>query len=157
MPGNYSFVAKRELLGHFVPRIFLQNLGALFVERFDTQQSVEDAGYLMEAARAGRSLIFFPEGTFQRAPGLLAFHLGAFMVAADSDLPVVPLTIRGTRSVLRDEQWFPRRGALTVHVGVPIIPHGPQWSEAIRLRDEARMEILKHCGEPDLEGQAIAG
>ncbi len=156
LPGNYSYVAKRELLRRFVPRIFLKNLGTQFVERFDTQQSVEDARGLMDAARAGRSLVFFPEGTFQRVPGLLPFQLGAFMVAAENAMPVVPVTIRGTRSVLRDERWFPRRGAISVQVGKPIVPRNSNWSEAIRLRDTARAQILKRCGEPDLAGQPKA-
>jgi len=126
------------------------------VERFDTQQSVEDVRGLMDAARAGRSLVFFPEGTFQRGPGLLPFQLGAFMVAAESAMPVVPVTIRGTRSVFRDGRWFPRRGAISVQVGEPIVPRGSDRSEAIRLRDTARAQILKRCGEPDLAGQPKA-
>jgi hypothetical protein len=43
----------------------LRRLGALFVERFDLQASVEDARRLVEAARAGRRVVFFPEGTFR--------------------------------------------------------------------------------------------
>ena len=149
MPGNYSFVAKRELLGHFVPRIFLQNLGALFVERFDTQQSVEDAGDLMEAARAGRSLVFFPEGTFYREPGLQPFRMGAFITAAQTGVAVIPAAVRGTRSMLRADQWFLRWGTLRVMVGKPIKPSGSDWASAIALRDAARQQILRMCGEPD--------
>ena len=98
---------------------------------------------------AGEPAVIFPEGTFTRAPGLLAFHMGAFAAAAESGRPVVPVTLRGTRSVLRDESWLPRRRPLEVLVHEPIWPRGTDWSEAVRLRNAARAVILEHCGEPD--------
>jgi hypothetical protein len=52
-----SFVAKRELLDHWVPRIYLKSIGTAFVERFDVQRGVEDAGRFAAAARGGQSLI----------------------------------------------------------------------------------------------------
>jgi 1-acyl-sn-glycerol-3-phosphate acyltransferase len=145
-----SFVAKRELLDHWLPRIFLRSIGTVFVERFDAQRGVEDAGRFAELARGGQSLIVFPEGTFRRMPGLLPFRMGAFTTAAQAGVPVVPLTIRGTRSILRDGQWLIRRGRVSVTVSPPLEPKGSGWSAAIRLRDGARAEILRLCGEPDL-------
>jgi 1-acyl-sn-glycerol-3-phosphate acyltransferase len=147
-----SFVAKRELKEQFVPRIYLQHIGTEFVERFDFERSVKDVKRLLEMMRAGQSLVFFPEGTFFRAPGLLPFHMGAFVIAAEAGVPIVPVTIRGTRVVLRDGQWFPRRGAVSITIGVPILPEGTDWPAALKLRNTARGEILRHCGEPDLAG-----
>ena len=48
----------------------------------------------------GHALVFFPEGTFSTAVGLLRFHIGAFAAAVRADLPVVPVAIRGTRHCL---------------------------------------------------------
>ena len=105
----------------------------------------------MRAARAGARLVFFPEGTFTRVPGLLPFHLGAFTVACQVGLPVVSVAIRGTRSVMRSDHWFPRRGAVQVTVSPPITPDGSDFAAIVRLRDATRARILKFCGEPDLE------
>ncbi len=150
LPGVFGFVAKREFTAHFIARVFLRHIGAEFVERFDLARGVEDARQLAQAARAGHTLVFFPEGTFTRTPGLAPFHMGAFVAAAEAGVPVVPVTIRGTRSILRSDQWFPRRGAISVTIGAPLFPEGPDWPAAIKLRDAARAEIHKHCGEPDL-------
>ncbi len=149
LPGGFSFVAKREFTARLIPRVFLRHIGAEFVERFETLRGVEDARSLARAALSGKTLIFFPEGTFTRTPGLRAFHLGAFATAVEANLPVVPVALTGTRSILRGDQWFPRRGAVVVSVGAPIRPAGSDWGAAIRLRDAARAEILRHCGEPD--------
>lgn len=154
LPAPYSFVAKRELRGQLVSRVYLQRLGAEFVERSVAQQSAEDANRMAEAVANGRSLAFFPEGTFTRMPGLLPFHLGAFVAAARARVPIIPVAIRGSRSVLRAGQWFPRRGALLVTIASPIVPASDApdtFAAAIRLRDSARAAILRHCGEPDTE------
>ena len=153
LPRPFGFVAKGELKAKAIPRIFLRRLGAEFVERFDRQRGVEDVQQSCLALGAGKSLIFFPEGTFYRMPGLLPFRMGAFVAAARTGVPVVPVTIRGTRSALRADHWFPRRGALSVVIGAPIAPQGADWDAAVRLRDAARVEILRHCGEPDLGAQ----
>ena len=90
------------------------------------------------------------KGSFSRMPGLLAFRMGAFVVAAEAGVPIVPVSIRGTRSILRAGHWFPRRGGITITISKPIMPEGKDWAAAIRLRDSARAEILRLCGEPDL-------
>ena len=99
-------------------------------------------------------LVFFPEGTFLRVPGLQAFHMGAFIVAARAGVPVVPIGIQGTRTILRAEQWFPRRGMVRVTVGAPVRPQGSDWRAAVALRDTVRAQIARSCGESDAVHQS---
>jgi 1-acyl-sn-glycerol-3-phosphate acyltransferase len=148
---GYGFVAKRELASGFVTRTFVAGLGSEFVERFEVQKSAEHADALVEAARKGKSLIVFPEGTMVRHTGLAAFRAGAFQVATQAGIPVVPISLRGVRSVLRDGTWYPRRHPIMVTIGAPIAPDGDDWNATLRLRDRVRAQILKHCGEPDLQ------
>jgi len=155
--GPFSFVAKAELKRKTILHILLKLIGTLFVERFDQQKGLEDAKILSAKGWAGRSLFFFPEGTFMRMPGLLPFKMGAFETAARVGIPVIPVVIRGTRSILRAGSWFPRQGAISVTIGKPIYPESSSvgqeqntWATALRLRDKARQWILNYCGEPDL-------
>ena len=150
LPSHVCFVAKRELTERFLTRVFLRRIGAQFVERFDLQRGVADARQLTQAVRQGQLLVIYPEGTLTRVPGLLPFHMGAFVIAAEAGVPVVPVTIRGTRTILRDGQWFPRRGWVHIAIGTPLMPEGSDWSAAVKLREAARAVILRHCGEPDL-------
>ena len=152
IPAHFSFVAKRELLDQPVARLYLRGLGVQFVERFAARQSVEDARRLAEAVMAGTSTALFPEGTFTRVPGLGSFHLGAFAAAAAAQVPVLPVAIRGTRALLRADQWLPRRGPIDVTIGTPVFPPSPMpdaFAAAVALRDAARAHILSHCGEQD--------
>jgi 1-acyl-sn-glycerol-3-phosphate acyltransferase len=156
IPWHFSYVAKRELLDSFALRLPLKRLDTLFVERFDVQRSATEASQVVEFVRSGRSLVVFPEGTFDRMPGLLPFRMGAFVAAAQAGVPVVPVTIRGTRSMLRSGSWFPRRGKLQISVGAPILPTGSDWQAAVKLRDAARAVILRNSGEPDSVGEEMA-
>ncbi len=156
LPGDLTFVAKSELQGQLVAGPFLRRLGTLFVRRTDVQGGLEDTSALLNAAREGQRLVIMPEGTFSRMPGLLPFRLGAFLVAAETNTPVMAVSIQGTRTVLRADQWFPRRGRISVHVASPVVADGTDFSAAVRLRETCRKEILMHLNEPDLAAERIA-
>ena len=145
-----GYVAKREFQDNFLMRALLSGFNTQFIERFDLAKSTEHAGELAESAKRGVSLIVFPEGTLTRNTGLMAFRTGAFQAASQAGIPVVPVALRGVRSVLRDGTWYLRRAAVSVTIGSPITPDGTDWAAAVKLRDAVRGEILKHCGEPDL-------
>ncbi|MGP8307890.1 AMP-binding protein [Vibrio sp. YIC-376] len=144
------FVAKSELLNNPFTRIFLTKLGTEFVERFDVEKSVVDAKKLAVDADDCQPLVVFPEGTLYRMAGLHPFHMGAFIAAANSGVPIVPITLCGTRSKLRGNSLFPRRGDISVTISQPLCPQGNDWNAAIELREQSRAEILSHCGEPDM-------
>jgi 1-acyl-sn-glycerol-3-phosphate acyltransferase len=150
LPLRFSYVAKAELARNAVMRHLLQRLDVVFVERFDSTQALADTRRLKELAAGGRSLCFFAEGTIRRMPGLLPFHMGAFLIAAENTMVVVPITIRGTRAKLRSESWFPRPGQVHLFIGPRLPVQGSGWDAALALRNEARRHILLHCGEPDL-------
>ena len=155
LPEPVAFIAKSELNEQRFAHWFLSRLGAQFVERFDIERGTADARRLASEAGAGAQLLFFPEGTFTRSPGLLPFHMGAFATAAENDLPILPVSLRGTRSVLRSGTWMARPGAIAVVVGAPISVDGHDWQAALTLRNESRRQILRHCGEPDLATEGI--
>ncbi|MEA3291997.1 MAG: AMP-binding protein, partial [Pseudomonadota bacterium] len=122
LPFNFSFVAKKELEAQFFAGFFLRRIGAVFVERFDRQSTLDDARELKKSLAGNDALLFFPEGTFTRVPGLRPFHLGAFITAAEAGVPVTPIALRGTRPMLRSKSWFPVHGEVALTVGTPVDP-----------------------------------
>jgi 1-acyl-sn-glycerol-3-phosphate acyltransferase len=150
LPDPLVIVAKSELGKRFIPRLLVQRLGMHLVERLDRIQGKEDARATIEVLREGRSLVFFPEGTLIRSPGLLPFHLGAFVAAAETGTPVYPLLIKGTRSILRGGEWHPRRAPIHIELGEPLRVDNSGWNAALALRDAARAQMLAALGEPDL-------
>ncbi len=152
LPPRYTFIAKRELVGQWVPRLFLRGLGTIFVERFEAARSAADVEEMIAALGRGESLAVFPEGTFSRESGLKPFRMGAFVAAARATTPIVVAGLRGTRVMLRAGTWLPRHGWPEFELGAVLWPEGGDWASAVRLREAVRTEMLRLSGEHDLGG-----
>jgi 1-acyl-sn-glycerol-3-phosphate acyltransferase len=144
------FVVKGELSRIPLIRLILLRFGVEFVDRFNAQRGASSVRRIARKSRRGQSLVFFPEGTFISFAGLQPFRMGAFVTAARSGTPVLPLAIEGARNIVRGDHWFPRRGPVTVTIRPPVEPEGTSWQDALGLRDAARREISAWCGEPDM-------
>jgi 1-acyl-sn-glycerol-3-phosphate acyltransferase len=116
----------------------------------DRAKGIADAQALTDTVRAGRTVVFFPEGRRSPAAGLEPFRMGAFLVAARSGAPVVPVALEGTRAVLPVGRMLPRRATVTVTVGPPVTTREAGWTGAVELQRAARRHILLHGNEPDL-------
>lgn len=147
-PG-YTFTAKREFASQRLMRALLTGLGAIFIERFDVERSMEDVDLMVAALRRGDHLLVFPEGAFSREPGLKPFHAGAFAAAALADAPVVVAGLRGTRTALRGGTWLPRRVAIEFEIGEHLMPSGHDWAATARMRAAARKAMAPLSGEFD--------
>jgi 1-acyl-sn-glycerol-3-phosphate acyltransferase len=151
LPHSFRFVAGEVLEHEGQIGFVLKRLGTEFVERYEREHGVADTDRIVALVRAGQSLVIFPEGRLARAPGLRPFHMGAFVVAAQAGAPAVPIGIRGTRTILRPEHHFPRRGAVDIAIGHPVQATGTDWRAAVELQRAARDGVLHLSGEPDVE------
>ncbi len=149
LPPRFTFVIKREMTNVPFANFMLQRIGSEFVERFDRSKGAVDARRIMGHAERQQSLVFFPEGTFTAEPGLRRFHNGAFVAAAHGNLPIVPIVIRGSRSMLPSGRWLAKPGELEVIIMPPLESAGRE-SPPETLRRHARERILTELGEPDL-------
>ncbi len=147
IPADFRFVAKKELLATPIVGTMIRRMGHVTVDRVDLSRSVADAERVSALLRRGGSLFFFPEGTFLRTPRLLPFKLGAFKAAVDTHCAVIPVAIRGTRDVLPADTWLPRRGAIRVTIGGPLVPGNDGWREMVRLRDHVRDVIARRLDQ----------
>jgi len=147
---SIHFIVKGELARILPARLLLQRFGVEFVDRRNSNKAVSDVRRISEKSKAGQTIVFFPEGTFTTFPGLQPFRMGAFVTAVRTRVPVTPVAIRGARNIIRGSNWFPRRGHIDVTVRPSITPAGKGWQVALDLRDAARVEIARYCGEPDL-------
>jgi 1-acyl-sn-glycerol-3-phosphate acyltransferase len=86
---------------------------------------------------SGASIIFFPEGTRSTDGKLQKFKPGAFKLARDLKLPVLPVTIRGTRKILPSKSLDLRPGTAEMIIHKPI---GPDKNDRL-LKDKTR-EII---------------
>lgn len=156
LPPRFGFVIKGEMGKIPVAGVLLRRIGSQFVERFDASGSARDARRLLKVAESGESLAFFPEGTFLEVPGLDRFRAGAFAAAINSNLPVVPVVIAGSRRLLPPATLMPRYGHLRLDILNPIEPNDAAFENSKDLAELARQRILTTLDEPDLLAQSAS-
>lgn len=120
LPNTVRFVAKKSIM--YIP-IFgwaFAAGGAVLIDRRRPREALESMRRGVAGLPPGWSIIVFPEGTRPRAAGLGRFKKGAFLLAIESGLPIVPIGVVGARSISPPAGWLVRGGDVWVSIGAPI-------------------------------------
>ncbi len=139
---DFRWVMKHELRRLPIIGICCEKLGHIFINRSDTQAAIAS----LEQARArlsnGASVLFFPEGTRSRDGQLKPFKKGAFKMAQDLQLPVLPITLTGTFEILPPGTARLRPGQhaeITLHPAIPTL--GTSDAELVQLMHQSQAAI----------------
>lgn len=119
--GNVRMVAKKELFDLPVFGRAIREAGFVSVDRGNTERAIASLARAKEHLAAGTHLWIAPEGTRSPTGELLPFKKGGFHIALDMHAPVLPITIRGTREVLRAKGFRSRPGVeveVTIHPAI---------------------------------------
>ena len=159
IPVSFRVVAKRLLCRIPIFGWCLSLAGMIPIDRAKRAQAIQSLEQAAERVRHGKPVLLFPEGTRSRDGALLPFKKGAFVIAQTSGVPIVPVSITGSHSILRKGSILPRPGHIVVRYGREIPPAGPGTAERERLMEMVRGAIQSGLGEeggaPALTGDAL--
>lgn len=97
--------------------------------------------------RRGVAVLMFPEGTYASTEALLHFKPGAFLVAIEEGVPVVPVLVSGTRALMEgDGPWLAPRAEVTVRVLEPF--RVPPGKDAAQVAAETRALFARELHRP---------
>jgi len=116
-------------------------IGHIFVNRSDPDQARTAINQAIGRLKSGTGILFFAEGTRSRSGKLLAFKKGAFRVAIDQQLPILPMTVVGTRDVLPADSLRIRPGRVRLIIHPPISTEGLKLADLRRLSDQVRLQV----------------
>ncbi len=138
---DFKWVMKQELRNIPVIGVACDKLGHIYVDRSNREAAMGSIQAAKNRVRDGTSVLFFPEGTRSRDGRLKPFKKGAFHFAIDLQLPLLPITINGTRQILPSDtlDLFPGRATMTIHA--PIEIEGYRREDIKVLADLARAQI----------------
>ncbi len=141
-PVPFRVVAKRFLfwIPIFGQAIWL--LGIIPIDRAHRGRAIRSMHRAAERIRGGMSVYFFPEGTRSRDGTLLPFKKGAFVVAAQARVPVVPVVIEGSGVLWPKGSLRIRSGEMRLTFGEPIGTEGLTVQSKDRLMDAVRRQML---------------
>jgi len=121
---DLRWVMKKELRKLPGIGIGCEKVGHILVDRSRPEAARREINAALDRIGDGVGMMFFPEGTRSRNGRLQAFKKGAFRIASDQQLPVLPLTLKGTRDILPTGTLRVRPGPATIVIHPPISPEG---------------------------------
>lgn len=141
----FKFVSKASLFSLPLVGWSMRMLRYVRLERgrpHSTRAMLEDCRRWL---RRGMAVLMFPEGTYAPGEALLHFKPGAFLLARDERVPLVPVLLTGTRDlVLGDGPWMAPRVDIRVRVLDPV--DFPPGADAMRVAAEMRERFARELG-----------
>lgn len=144
LPVSFRFVAKRELARIPLFGWALAGGGHILVDRGDRSQAIGSLRRGAAKIRDGTNVIVFPEGTRSETGDLRSFKSGGFHLATEAGVPIVPVSVSGTRRITPKRSFHIEGGRVKVRYGKPIptrvgeasVPHDV-------LKEQVRAAILE--------------
>jgi 1-acyl-sn-glycerol-3-phosphate acyltransferase len=154
IPRRVSLMLKKELFRIPILSCGMRLAKFVAVDRASRQGAAQSLKQSLRYLHQGLSFAVYPEGTRSPDGCLRPFKKGAFVMAIEAKVPIVPVSIVGAQKVMRKDEW-------AIHPGGVIIRFGPlvdvsQYSVARRAELVARVHELVAAGLPP-EQQPLSG
>lgn len=136
LPVQFRWIAKKSLFSIPVIGWSMRLSGYIAVERERAAKALRSIEEASKKIRGGTSVLIFPEGTRSTKDELLPFKRGSFLLAIKSGAPIVPVSIRGTREIMKKGGFLIKPATVTIVLGKPIPTEGLREAELLsRTRD----------------------
>jgi len=143
----FKFVSKASLFSLPIVGWAMRMLRYVRLERgrpHSTRAMLENCRHWL---RRGVAVLMFPEGTYAPGEALLHFKPGAFLLARDERVPLVPVLLTGTRAlVVGDGPWMAPRVDIRVRVLDPV--EFPAGADPLHVASEMRARFARELGRP---------
>jgi 1-acyl-sn-glycerol-3-phosphate acyltransferase len=148
LPWKMKWVSKDALFKVPILGFYMRMAGHISVKR-GTVSALKALVKLKPFLDAGVPVMLFPEGTRSRSGELIKFKNGAFMLSKDTGIPVQPVLIHGTRSIMKPDTWIASlSGSMSATLMKPYLPE--QFDNPDAMRDQVysdmKLELIKLGG-----------
>ncbi|HTO72260.1 MAG TPA: lysophospholipid acyltransferase family protein [Gemmatimonadales bacterium] len=142
LPWEMKWMSKIEMFRLPVLGWDMWLAGDIPVERGERRSAVAALLRCREVLGRKVSVMIFPEGTRTLDGEMLPFKDGAFRLAIDCGVPILPLALVGTRTALRKHDWRFSRAIAEVRVLEPVETAGLTVKDVPQLREQVRQRIM---------------
>ena len=143
LPNNFKWLMKKEIRKVPFVGTACAVAGHIFVDRSNPRAAFQSMDHIKKELVDGISTVIFPEGTRTKTGEMGRFKQGAFKIAMDMGLPVVPLSLGGFFKAMPSGQAFANpRARVSLHIGKPI--DISQFNDINEAMEYLRNEIAKN-------------
>ena len=146
LPNNFKWLMKKEIRRVPFVGTACAVAGHIFVDRSNPRAALQSMEKVKKELVDGISTVIFPEGTRTKTGEIGRFKQGAFKIAMDMELPVVPITLNGFYKAMPSGQPFANPYShLSLHIGKPIdISQFTDINDAmVHVREKVEQGVIK--------------
>jgi 1-acyl-sn-glycerol-3-phosphate acyltransferase len=142
LPVNLYFIGKKEL--QWIPIVgwYMFISGQIFIDRKNNKRAVESLRKAALKIKAGKNVVMFPEGTRSKTGELGEFKQGAFHLAIQAGVTIVPVYIKGTYECWPSGSAKVAPSNVVVSIGKPIASMGYSKNQGKELTKKVREQVL---------------
>ena len=143
LPVQFRWLAKAELFKIPVFGRAMRGAGYVKIDRFNQESAFDSISEAAQKMKNGVSVMIFPEGTRSKDGRIKSFKKGGFVMAVDAGVPIVPVIIRGTWSIMAKSSLRINRGDVEMEIAKPIDTIGYSRETKEELMDKVRTVICQ--------------
>lgn len=144
VPRDKGFIAKLELLKVPTFSRWMKYLGCIFIDRKDPRQSLTAINDAALQLKEGRSLVIFPEGTRSADGTVGPFKAGGLRLAIKAGVPIVPVTISGSKNIMPKGTSLIKSAIVKVIVSPPLMPEEYKGLDSNQISEKVRNIIISN-------------
>lgn len=131
LPIIFKWLMKQELRKIPFVGTACKAAGHIFINRTNAIEAKHSLDKAKETLQGGVSMVIFPEGTRTRTGEMGRFKRGAFAIATELELPVLPISLTGCFDIMPKGRFYAKPGHIHMHIGEPVNIAGMTNDEAI--------------------------
>ena len=143
LPAQFRWIAKAELFKIPLFGYAMRGAGYISIERKDRKKAIQSLKQAAERIKTGTSVMIFPEGTRSPDGNIGEFKKGGFILAYDAGVPITPIVLNGTWSIMSKDSLKIKPGNVILSVLPAVNVADYPKTEKTRLIDDVREKILK--------------
>jgi len=120
LPVQFRWLAKKELFKIPIFGRAMRKAGYISIDRHDRESAFKSIDVAAKKIKSGVSVLLFPEGTRSLDGKIRPFKKGGFVLAIDSGVPIVPVVIKGTYTIMTKGKFRVNPGHVSMIVHKPI-------------------------------------
>jgi len=144
LPFQFKWLAKKELFSIPFLGWTMTVAGYISIDREGTRETIDAMNKAAQKIREGMSMIIFPEGSRSSDGSIQPFKKGGFTLAVKAKVPIVPIAINGSRTIMPKDRLTVSPGEVRIRIDHPMETQHCSLKDRKVLMEKVREIISKN-------------
>lgn len=147
-PVEFKWVMKKELGSVPILGAACKAMGHILIDRSNSPSAISSINQAAKKISNGMCIVFFPEGTRSDNENVMPFKKGAFRLAIELGIPILPMSLHNTGNLVPNGTLNWKPGQVSMQIHQPIATHLLTLDDVNNLKDQTRQQIINALTQP---------